>query len=37
MELMDLKVASTADLIKYAVLQLEETPDDLLLHGEPID
>ena len=34
---MDAKVATVADFVKYAVLQLEETPDELLLHGEPID
>jgi hypothetical protein len=36
-EQMDAKVATVADFVKYAVLQLEETPDELLLHGEPID
>ena len=34
---MDLKVAQLSDIIKYAVLELEETPSELLLHGEPID
>ena len=34
---MDLKQCTTADIIKYAILQLEETPEDLLLHGDPID
>jgi hypothetical protein len=36
-EQMDTKVATLADYVKYAVLQYEETPDELLLHGEPID
>ena len=36
-EQMDAKVATVADFVKYAVLQQEETPDELLLHGEPID
>jgi hypothetical protein len=34
---MDLKVAQLSDIVKYAVLELEETPSELLLHGEPID
>ena len=36
-EQMDAKIATVADFVKYAVLQAEETPDKLLLHGEPID